>query len=112
MRSLVFFASLLLLVGCSKPSGQALTDWGVVEVKPGIPKHLILDGNDCILTATPLANGSAALNIESQVHAPGTNIGANSLTRMTANMIAPVGVAYSVFVGPKLVRFTLKIGGS
>ena len=40
------------------------TDWGVVEVVPSTPKHLQLEGKDCTLTATPLANGNFAVFIE------------------------------------------------
>src|SRR6476646_9058061 len=59
-----FAACILLLAGCNKSSavksGDAdtqVTDWGVVEVTASTPTHLQLEGKDCTLTATPLADG-------------------------------------------------------
>jgi hypothetical protein len=46
---------------------------GVVELSAKTPKHLSLDGKDCTLTATPLADGKLSVVIETQIVADGKN---------------------------------------
>jgi len=114
--------SILLLSGCGKSSpatkGRApvqVTDWGVVEVAASTPKHLKLEGKDCTLTATPLANGNFAVYIESDLgvtdrNSPaGVPAGTPIHTTQTQNMIVPGNVECICDIGHKPVRFTLKL---
>jgi hypothetical protein len=112
--------SMLLLSGCGKSSARTnggapvqVTDWGVVEVVGSTPKHLKLDGRDCTLTATPLANGDFAVYIESARGVTDTNspAGVPSGTRVltTQNMIVPGNVECICDIDRKPVRFTLKL---
>jgi hypothetical protein len=117
-----FAASVLLLAGCHKSSavrnGDAaiqVTDWGVVEVAASTPTHLQLEGKDCTLTATPLADGKFAVVIERDLGVTDTNSppglppGTLIHTTQTQNMIVPGNVACTCSVGQKPVRFTLKL---
>lgn len=120
-----FATSILLLAGCHKSSavknGDAatqVTDWGVVEITAGTPTHLQLEGKDCTLTATPLADGKFAVVIEGDLGAADTNSpsglppGTLIHTTQTQNMIVPGNVACTCSVGNKPVRFTLKLKAS
>jgi hypothetical protein len=109
---IVFAASVLLLPGCSKPSSSNLTNWGVVELSANTPKHLSLEGKDCTLTATPLADGKISVFIETEIDANGKNtpgVQPGTPARLTLHTIFPANVAIISSVGPKLVRFTLKL---
>lgn len=126
MKKLIFpsvAAAILLISGCNKaPRVQTagaptqVTDWGVVEVVPSTPKHLQLEGKDCTLTATPLANGNFAILIEGDFGVadknspggppPGTPI------HTTLNTIIPGNVECRFAVGQKPVRVTLKLKAS
>ena len=116
-----FAACILLLAGCNKSSavksGDAdtqVTDWGVVEVTASTPTHLQLEGKDCTLTATPLADDKFAVLIEGDFGGTDTNStaglppGTVIHTTQTLNMIVPGNVACTCSVGHKPVRFTLK----
>jgi hypothetical protein len=110
--ALIFAAGVLFLAGCDKPPSTHVTDWGVVELSAGIPKHLNLDGKDCALTATPIADGKLAILIETRVDADGKNtpgVPPGTPARLTVNTIVPRDVEIVSSVGPKLVRFTLKL---
>ena len=123
MKKLVipaFAAGILLIVGCNKASpvqtGGAptqVTDWGVVEVVPSTPKHLQLEGKDCTLTATPLANGNFAVFIEGNFGATGKNspdgVPAGTPIHTTLNMILPGNVECRFDVAQKPIRVTLKL---
>ena len=119
MKKLVFpafAAGILLISGCNKASpvqtGGApiqATDWGVVEVAPSIPKHLQLEGKDCTLTATPLANGNLAVFIEGDFGATGKNSPGGTPIHTTVNMILPGNVECLFDVAQKPVRVTLKL---
>jgi hypothetical protein len=109
---IVFAAGVLLLPGCSKPSSSNLTDWGVVELSAKTPKHLSLDGKDCTLTATPLADGKLSVFIETQIGADGKNppgVRPGTPSRLTLHAIFPADVEIVSSMGHKLVRFTLKL---
>jgi hypothetical protein len=110
--AIVFAAGVLLLPGCSKLSSSNLTDWGVVELTAKTPKHLSLEGKDCTLTATPLADGKLAVLIETEVDADGKNypeVRPGTPVRLTEHTIFPPNLEIVSSVGPKLVRFTLKL---
>jgi hypothetical protein len=126
MKKLVipaFAAGVLLLAGCDKSSPvtsatgtpMPVTDWGVVEVAASTPKHLKLEGKDCTLTATPLANGNFAVLIEGDFDIadkdspPGLPAGTRIHTHTTQNMIVPGNVECNCAVGHRPVRFTLKL---
>jgi hypothetical protein len=103
-------ASIFLLAGCNKSSPVAgatgapvqAVDWGVVEVAASTPQHLKLDGQDCTLTATPLADGRAAVVIETE----GSTVSA--LESRKLNTILPTGLECIASVGSRPVRLTLK----
>ncbi len=115
-------AGMLLICGCNKAfraqtasAPAQVTDWGIVEVVPSTPKHLLLEGKDCTLTATPLANGNFAVLIECDLGVtdrnspagvpPGTPI----QTTQTLNTIIPGNVECLFGVAERLVRVTLKL---
>ena len=115
-----FAASILLLAGCNKSApvsnGDApiqVTDWGVVEVAASTPTHLQLEGKDCTLTATPVADGKFAVVIEGDLGVTDTNsppgVPPGTPIHTTQNMIVPGNVACTCSVGHKPVRFTLKL---
>ena len=109
---IVFAASVLLLPGCSKPSSSNLTDWGVVKLSAMTPKHLSLDGKDCTVTATPLADAKLSVFIETQIDADGKNtpgVQPGTPARWTLHTIFPADVEITSSIGPKLFRFTLKL---
>ncbi len=118
--SAAFAAGILLITGCSKAApvqiGAApiqVTDWGVVEVVPSTPKHLQLEGKDCTLTATPLANGNFAVFIEGDLavtdkHSP-DGVPPGTPIHTTLNTIIPGNVECQFGVAQKLVRVTLKL---
>jgi len=112
---IAFAAGVLLFPGCSKPSSGNLTDWGIVELSARTPKHLSLNGKDCTLTATPLADGKLSVFIETQIDADGKNAPGARLgtpTRLTLHTIFPADVEIVSSIGPKLVRFTLKLNNT
>ncbi len=126
MKKLVlpaFAASILMLAGCNKSSAVKnqdgaiqVTDWGVVEVTASTPTHLQLEGKDCILTATPLADGKFAVVIEGDLSVTDTNsspgVPLGTPIHTTQNMIIPGNVAIVGSVGHIPVRFTLKLKAS
>ncbi len=125
MKKLVipaFAAGILLICGCNKASRAQtasaparVTDWGIVEVVPSTPKHLLLEGKDCTLTATPLANGNFAVLIECDLgvtdrNSPaGISPGTPIRTTQTLNTIIPGNVECLFGVAQRLVRVTLKL---
>ena len=123
MKKLVipaFAASILLFSGCNKAAfvqtGSApiqVTDWGVVEVVPSTPKHLQLEGKDCTLTATPLANGNFAVFIEGDFGVTDKNspdgVPPGTPIHTTLNTIIPGNVECLFGVAQKQVRVTLKL---
>jgi hypothetical protein len=119
MKSFVFpafTAGILLVCGCNKGGpGQAggnlihVTDWGVVEVVPSIPKHLQFEGKDCTLTATPLANGNFAVFIEGDFGVTDQNAQDGAPIHTTLNTILPGNVECLFVVAQKEVRVVLKL---
>ena len=123
MKKLVipaFAAGILLITGCNKAApvqtGAApiqVTDWGLVEVVPSTPKHLQLEGKDCTLTATPLADGTFAVFIEGDFGVTGKNspdgVPAGTPIHTTLNAILPGNVECWFDVAQKLVHATLKL---
>jgi hypothetical protein len=119
-----FASGMLLLAGCHKPSPTTtmtapfqMTDWGVIEVVASTPKHLKLEGRDCTLTATPLADGKFAVVIETDSTdasdtPPGLPPGTSVHTRSKSNMTLPGNVECMCSVGHKPVRFTLRLKAS
>ncbi|MGZ5567399.1 MAG: hypothetical protein ACXWKG_10320 [Limisphaerales bacterium] len=115
---LAFAACVLLISGCNKAApvqtGSAqVTDWGVVEIVPSTPKHLQLEGKDCILTATPLADGKFAVVIEGDFGAADQNspagVPSGTPIHTTLNTIIPGNVECVFAVAQKQVRVTLKL---
>jgi hypothetical protein len=115
-----FAAGILLICGCNKASRvqttyalAPVTDWGVVEVVPSTPKHLLLEGKDCTLTATPLADGNFAVLIEGDFGVTGKNSpgGAPPGTPIhtTLNTTLPGNVECLFSVAQRSVRVTLKL---
>jgi hypothetical protein len=123
MKKLVipaFAAGILLICGCNKASRvqttgalTQITEWGVVEVVPNTPKHLQLEGKDCTLTATPLADGNFAVLIEGDFGVTGKNspdgVPAGTPIHTTLNTTLPGNVECLFGVAQKLVRATLKL---
>jgi uncharacterized lipoprotein YajG len=106
-----------LLAGCSEPSQTAtsasstnVTDWGVVEIAANTPKHLSLDGKDCILTATSLGAGKIQIviktegNLAKEDASPSVPVGTPVETSVTTTV--PSGDEINGYVGQKPVRFT------
>jgi hypothetical protein len=115
-----FATGILLITGCNKAApvqtGPVLiqaTDWGVVEVVASTPKHLQLEGKDCTLTATPLANGNFAIFIEGDFGVTGRNspdgVPAGTTIHTTLSTILPGNVECLFNVAQKPVRATLKL---
>jgi hypothetical protein len=112
-------ACILLFSACGKtPAVQVggpnkFTDWGVIEVVPGTPKHLQVEGKDCTLTATPLADGKFAVVIEGDFDVTGKNapagVPAGLPIHTTLNTTLPGNVECLFSVGQKPVRATLKL---
>jgi len=120
--ALIFAASSLLLVGCSKSSqipkaGKTtkLIDWGIVELSASGPKHLSLgEGRDCTVTAISLAGGNLEIKIETKEKLagaempPGVPAGTPMMSTKTQTMTVPSNVELIVSVGQRPVRFTPK----
>jgi hypothetical protein len=113
-------ASILLLAGCHKAApvqiGDApsqVTEWGVVEVAACTPKHLQLNGKDCTLTATPLADGNFAVFIEGDFGVTDKNSPAGvppgTKVHTTQNMIVRGNVECLCSFANKPVRFILRL---
>jgi hypothetical protein len=116
-------ASILLLAGCHKASPVQnggvpiqVTDWGVVEVAASTPTHLQLEGKDCTLTATPLANSKFAVLIEGDFGVTDRNSPARvppgTPIHTTQHMVIRGNVECMCDVDHKPVRFTLKLKAS
>jgi hypothetical protein len=115
-----FAAGILLVSSCSKAPavrvGSApnpVTDWGVLAMVPGTPKHLQVEGKDCTLTATPLADGKFAVVIEGDFDVTGKNspggVPAGMPIHTTLNTTIPANVECVFSVAQKPVRATLKL---
>lgn len=111
-----FAAGILLLAGCHKSSsaknGDApvqVTDWGVVEVAPGTPKHLRLEGSkDCTLTATPVDNDCFDVTIIADFDVTDAGVPPGTTTRTMQSMKIR-GNNVECLVAHRPVRFTLKL---
>ena len=114
-----FAAGILVISGCNKASPVRasgapipVTDWGVVEIVPSAPKHLQLEGKDCTLTATPLANGNFAVTIEGNFgvtdKSSSGGVPPGTAVHTTLNTILPGNVECLFGVAQKPVRVTLK----
>jgi hypothetical protein len=112
-------ASMLLISGCSKTSVPSLaapvpdTDWGVVEVVSGVPKRLQVEGKDCTLTATPLADGNLAVSIEGDFGVTGKDspdgVPPGMPIHTTLKTTLPANVECLFSVAQRPVRATLKL---
>jgi hypothetical protein len=105
-----FAVGILLLVGCAKPSpvtmghtSSHVTDWGVIELYDRIPKHLNLEGKDCVITATPFTHDKLFVSIEIGEYGSGTKAYWREETFFFSNV-----ETISSF-DRKMVRFTLKL---
>ena len=114
-----FAVGILLISGCNKApvvrtsAPTSVTDWGVIEVVPGTPKHLQLEGKDCILTAIPLADGKFAVFIEGDFGVTGKNspdgMPAGTPIHTTLNTTLPANVECLFSVAQKPLRATLRL---
>jgi hypothetical protein len=119
---LALAAGILLLSSCGKPSpgttgtpSMKPTDWGLIEIAAGSPKHLRLYGRDCTLTATPLPDGNVALLIEIEAlvrNPPAAGPHETTVYSMTQKIVVPANRECTCDIDYKPVRFTLKLKAS